>query len=138
LTLSGSSKEVVTNLVGDVSATALSGTLNITTADAGDNGISIATGSAATLQNGGADGNGTITGSSCADTNSCGGNDDRLTGGLGADRSTGGSDGDTFGFNSIAEPGIDAGRFDIITDFVSQVVKMDGVTIDANSKLAGD
>jgi hypothetical protein len=48
LTLSGSSKEVVTNLVGDVSATALSGSLNITTADAGDNGISIATGTAAT------------------------------------------------------------------------------------------
>lgn len=43
-----------------------------------------------------------------------------------------------FGFNSIAEPGIAAGRFDIITDFVSQVDTIVRVTIDANSKIAGD
>ena len=58
LTLSGSSKEVVTNLVGDISATALTGSLNVTTSDAADNGIGITTGSAAT----------TVVGSAATDT----------------------------------------------------------------------
>ncbi|QVL54205.1 MAG: hypothetical protein KFB97_07965 [Cyanobium sp. M30B3] len=44
LTASGDAQQVVTNLVGDISATALSGTLTVTTADAADNGISITTG----------------------------------------------------------------------------------------------
>ena len=45
LTLSGSSKEVVTNLVGDISATGLTGTLTVTAGDnTNDNGISITTG----------------------------------------------------------------------------------------------
>ena len=83
-------------------------------------------------------GNDTITGSSAADTISGGGNDDRLIGGLGADRLTGGSGCDTFGFNSVAEIGTAAGSYDIITDFVSQVDKIDLVNIDANSKIAGD
>ena len=48
LTLSGTSAQVVTNLVGDISASALTGTLNVTAFDALDNGISIATGSGAT------------------------------------------------------------------------------------------
>ena len=83
-------------------------------------------------------GNDTITGSSAADTISGGGNDDRLIGGLGADRLTGGSGCDTFGFNSVAEIGTAAGSYDIITDFVSQVDKIDLVNIDANLKIAGD
>ena len=48
LTLTGSAAEVVTGLVGDIAAGALTGTLNVTTGDAADNGISITTGSAAT------------------------------------------------------------------------------------------
>jgi len=72
------------------------------------------------------------------DTISGGGNDDRLIGGLGADRLTGGSGCDTFGFNAVAEIGIAAGSYDIITDFVSQVDKINLVSIDANSKIAGD
>jgi Ca2+-binding RTX toxin-like protein len=83
-------------------------------------------------------GNDTITGSSSADTISGGGNDDRLIGGLGADQLTGGSGCDTFGFNSVAEIGIASGRYDIITDFVSQVDKIDLVNIDANLNVAGD
>ena len=83
-------------------------------------------------------GNDTITGSSNADTISGGGNEDRLIGGLGADQLTGGSGCDTFGFNSVAEIGIASGRYDIITDFVSKVDKIDLANIDANSKVAGD
>ena len=48
LTLTGSAAEVVTGLVGDIAAGSLTGTLNVTTGDATDNGISITTGSAAT------------------------------------------------------------------------------------------
>ena len=51
LTLSGSSQDVVTNLVGDISATTMSGSLTVTTGDAGDNGIVITTGSANTTIN---------------------------------------------------------------------------------------
>jgi Ca2+-binding RTX toxin-like protein len=51
LTASGSANQVMTNLVGDISATNLSGTLNVTTGDAADNGISLATGSGATTIN---------------------------------------------------------------------------------------
>ena len=59
LTLSGSSNEVVTGLVGDISATALAGSLTVTTADnTADNGISITTGTANT----------TITASGSSDT----------------------------------------------------------------------
>ena len=47
LTLAGAAAEVVTNLVGDVQASALTGALTITTGDAGDNTISVTTGSAA-------------------------------------------------------------------------------------------
>src|SRR5205823_3629587 len=48
LTLSGSAAETVTDLVGDINASALSGTLTVTTGDATDNGITIVTGSGAT------------------------------------------------------------------------------------------
>src|SRR5262249_19613856 len=48
LTLVGSSAEVATGLVGDIAAGSLTGTLNVTTGNATDNGISITTGSAAT------------------------------------------------------------------------------------------
>ena len=48
LTLSGSAAETVTGLVGDINAASLTGTLNVTTGDASDNGIAITTGSAAT------------------------------------------------------------------------------------------
>jgi hypothetical protein len=58
LTESGAAKQVVTNLVGDISATALTGTLSVTTGDASDNSISITTGTANT----------TITASGTGDT----------------------------------------------------------------------
>src|SRR5205085_2337077 len=58
LTLSGSAAFVVTGLVGDINASGLTGTLNVTTGNAGDNGISITTGSNTT----------SITGSSSTDT----------------------------------------------------------------------
>jgi Ca2+-binding RTX toxin-like protein len=45
LTLSGTANQTVTDLVGDTAAANSSGTLTITTGDAADNGISIATGS---------------------------------------------------------------------------------------------
>ena len=48
LTLTGSAAEVVTGLVGDITAGSLTGTLTVTTGNAADNGISITTGSAAT------------------------------------------------------------------------------------------
>ena len=48
LTLTGSAAEVVTGLVGDITANSLTGTLTVTTGDAADNGIAITTGSAAT------------------------------------------------------------------------------------------
>jgi len=83
-------------------------------------------------------GNDTITGSSNADTISGGGGDDRLIGVLGADQLTGSSGCDTFVFNSVAEIGIAPGSSDIITDFVSQVDKIDLVNIDANLNVAGD
>jgi serralysin len=83
-------------------------------------------------------GNDTITGSSNADTISGGGGDDRLIGGLGADQLIGGSGCDTFVFNSVAEIGLAPGSSDIITDFVSQVDKIDLVNIDANLNVAGD
>jgi Ca2+-binding RTX toxin-like protein len=51
LTLTGSSQDLVTGLVGDISATNLTGSLTVTTGDAGDNGISITTGSANTTIN---------------------------------------------------------------------------------------
>ena len=57
LTLVGSAAETVTGLVGDIAAGSLSGALTVTTGNAGDDGISIATGSAATsiTANGGSD-----------------------------------------------------------------------------------
>ena len=39
LTLAGSAAEVVTGLVGDIAAGSLTGTLNVTTGNAADNGI---------------------------------------------------------------------------------------------------
>ena len=48
LTLFGSAADVVTGLVGDINASALTGALTVTTGNAADNGISITTGSAAT------------------------------------------------------------------------------------------
>jgi hypothetical protein len=51
LTESGAANQVVTGLVGDISATALSGSLTVTTGDAGDDGISITTGSGTTSIN---------------------------------------------------------------------------------------
>ena len=48
LTLSGSSNQVVNNLVGDISATSLTGTLTVNAGDASDNGIRITAGSANT------------------------------------------------------------------------------------------
>ncbi len=83
-------------------------------------------------------GNDTITGSSAADTIRGGGNDDRLIGGLGADLLTGGSGCDTFSFNSVAEIGLAPASFDIITDFASQVDKINLVNIDPNLNVDGD
>ena len=83
-------------------------------------------------------GNDTITGSSAADSIRGGGNDDRLIGGLGADQLTGGSGCDTFVFNSAEEIGLAPGSYDIITDFASQVDKINLVNIDANLNVAGD
>ncbi len=83
-------------------------------------------------------GNDTITGSAAADTIRGGGNDDRLNGALGADQLTGGSGCDTFVFNSVADIGLTPGSYDIITDFVSQVDKINLVNIDANLNVAGD
>ena len=48
LTLIGSAAEVVTGLIGNVTAGSLTGALTVTTGDATDNTISITTGSAAT------------------------------------------------------------------------------------------
>ena len=48
LTLAGSAAETVTGLVGDIAAGSLTGALTVTTGNAGDNGMSITTGSAAT------------------------------------------------------------------------------------------
>ena len=48
LTLVGSAAEVVTGLIGDITAGSLTGALTVTTGDATDNTISITTGSAAT------------------------------------------------------------------------------------------
>ena len=48
LTLVGSAAEVVTGLIGNITAGSLTGALTVTTGDATDNGISITTGSAAT------------------------------------------------------------------------------------------
>ena len=48
LTLVGSAAEVVTGLIGDITAASLTGALTVTTGDATDNTISITTGSAAT------------------------------------------------------------------------------------------
>ena len=58
LTLSGSSNEVVDNLVGNINAASLTGSLSVTTGNAADNDISITTGSGAT----------TITGTAALDT----------------------------------------------------------------------
>ena len=51
---------------------------------------------------------------------------------------TGGSGCDTFVFNSVAEIGLAPGSSDIITDFASQVDKIDLVNIDANLNVTGD
>ena len=48
LTLVGSAAEVVTGLIGNITAGSLTGALTVTTGDATDNTISITTGSAAT------------------------------------------------------------------------------------------
>ena len=48
LTLIGSAAEVVTGLVGNITAGSLTGALTVTTGNAADNGIAITTGSAAT------------------------------------------------------------------------------------------
>ena len=48
LTLVGSAAEVVTGLIGNITAGSLTGALTVTTGDATDNSISITTGSAAT------------------------------------------------------------------------------------------
>ena len=48
LTLVGSAAEVVSGLIGNITASSLTGTLNVTTGDATDNTIAITTGSAAT------------------------------------------------------------------------------------------
>ena len=48
LTLVGSAAEVVTGLIGNITAGTLTGALTVTTGDATDNTISITTGSAAT------------------------------------------------------------------------------------------
>jgi Ca2+-binding RTX toxin-like protein len=83
-------------------------------------------------------GNDSITGSSAADTIKGGGNDDRLIGGLGADLLNGGSGCDTFVFYSVAEIGLASGSYDIITDFASQLDKINLVNIDANLNVDSD
>jgi serralysin len=83
-------------------------------------------------------GNDIVTGSAQDDRIDAGADQDQLTGGLGADQLTGGSGVDTFVFNSIAKIGLAPGRYDLITDFVSQVDKIDLFMIDANSNLIGN
>ena len=51
---------------------------------------------------------------------------------------TGGSGCDTFVFNSAEEIGLTLGSYDIITDFASQVDKINLVNIDADLNIAGD
>jgi hypothetical protein len=58
LTLFGAARQVVTNLIGNITGTSLNGSLDVTTGDATDNGISITTGTANT----------TITASGSSDT----------------------------------------------------------------------
>ena len=58
LTLFGAARQVVTNLIGNITGTSLNGSLDVTTGDAADNGISITTGTANT----------TITASGTSDT----------------------------------------------------------------------
>ena len=82
--------------------------------------------------------NDTVTGSAGDDRIDTGGDQDRLLGGLGADQLTGGSGKDLFVFSSIADIGLAQGRTDIITDFVSQVDKIDLFDIDANANLTGN
>ena len=53
LSFFGAARQVVTNLVGNLTGANLSGTLNVTTANAADNGISIATGSGNVVADGG-------------------------------------------------------------------------------------
>jgi serralysin len=51
---------------------------------------------------------------------------------------TGGSGADAFIFNSVADIGLAPGSCDTITDFVSQVDKLDLSLLDANTNLTGD
>jgi len=83
-------------------------------------------------------GNDTITGTAGADTIKGGADRDRLIGGLGADQLTGGRGCDVFIFNSVGELGLAPGSRDIITDFVSQVDKIDLFYLDADLNTAGN
>ena len=129
LTLSGTAAETMTGLQGDLTATGVSGALNVTTV-AVASGLSIATGSgsntitataltvgqaltltgssaatvtlnAGNLAAGTDTGNLTVTGGAGANTITTGSGADTITGGAGADTMTGGSGADTFIINSL-------------------------------------
>ena len=83
-------------------------------------------------------GNDVVTGSTADDKIDAGADQDRLIGGLGADLLTGGGGKDVFVFNALDDIGLAPGKTDLITDFVSQVDKLDLSLLDANANLFGD
>jgi Ca2+-binding RTX toxin-like protein len=61
-----------------------------------------------------------------------------LTGGLGKDLLTGGDGSDTFDFNTLSEMGLTSDTWDVISDFVPGVDRIDLSSLDANEGLAGN
>jgi len=87
----------------------------------------------------GSTGNNTLNGGTGNDILNGGAGNDVLIGGLGADQLTGGTGADRFDFNLLTETGLTSITWDTITDFkTSEGDKIDLLTIDANTALAGD
>jgi Ca2+-binding RTX toxin-like protein len=63
---------------------------------------------------------------------------DLLIGGLGQDLLTGGAGSDTFDFNALDETGLTNTTWDVISDFVHGMDKIDLAMLDADTALAGD
>ncbi|MBK8117276.1 MAG: M10 family metallopeptidase C-terminal domain-containing protein [Candidatus Accumulibacter sp.] len=61
-----------------------------------------------------------------------------LNGGVGRDMLTGGAGSDTFDFNALSEMGLTSATWDVITDFVHGLDRIDLSTLDANAALAGN
>jgi trimeric autotransporter adhesin len=80
----------------------------------------------------------TLTGGAGNDTISAGAGNDIVVGGAGKDVLTGGAGTDVFDFNLIAESGVGAPAYDLITDFLAGTDRIDLLTMDANSVIAGD